>query len=414
MKNIIKQSILESKAIAVLEYNAEVTIKNYGLNKLFAALWADTSNEVYAIKQKISSLPRIDEKMPKEEEEAELIKRKTEAVLELFKVFEKVDPTPNHAYVQFIAQNYAKGGWGAKVEDLMSEVRPAITKFEQLKKKNKIKAPWNDILKYKDTVNEQGTTINGLQNFVFKMDEFGMADPGEDEDAGKYRKVFENDQVIIIEELDKIAGAYFGKKSSWCTRRLDMGYFDSYHQKGPLWVFFPTHPAKSQYSSNFKEQYQANFTPTSIELRDEGDNLVPDYDYLFLERFGNLSAVLNPVLPPEYKYKLGYTPDGTLAAIVNTFLKLVMEYAHAQFPEKDESWFATLEKVLSIRPARVKEVGIKLSTNMSSKYIDYIVADELRQATQLGEAECRALSMFVKKQIVMKEINGYYFPVLLD
>ena len=147
------------------------------------------------------------------------------------RAIEGCDPTKNKEYTVFLAKMYANGGWGCRIEDLESKIKPALVKFHTLKLKKKIPSPRNDIMRYAN-----------LADFVSVMDEYEDPEEKKQVDKGTAKTVFENDAVRIVVPEDQNAACYYGQGTRWCTASTQgTNYFNHYHKDGQMYILSLIH-----------------------------------------------------------------------------------------------------------------------------------------------------------------------------
>ena len=202
----------------VVEYNQQATAQRFG-DKILQTVLKDPSPELANIYHLLHDR--------KEFKDFNLNpQQKTNILISVMQAIEGADPTKNKEYTVFLAKMYAQGGWGARIEDLESKVKPALEKFHLLKLKKKIPAPRNDIMRYAD-----------LADFVAVVDEYPDPEEKKQIDKGTSKTVFENDQVRIVIPEDQNAACYYGQGTRWCTAaRTSTNYFGHYSKDGPLYI----------------------------------------------------------------------------------------------------------------------------------------------------------------------------------
>jgi hypothetical protein len=219
----------------IFEYNQQATAQRFG-DKILQTAVKDPSPEIYNIYSLLNA--------QKEFKDFNLSPNtKTNILISIMQAIEGADPTKNKEYTVFLAKMYAQGGWGAKIEDLESKVKPALEKFHLLKLKKKIPSPRNDIMRYTD-----------LADFVAVMDEYEDPEEKKQVDKGTAKTVFENDAVRIVVPEDQNAACYYGQGTRWCTAATKgSNYFGHYSKEGPLYILLPKQP---KYDG---EKYQLHF-----------------------------------------------------------------------------------------------------------------------------------------------------------
>ena len=248
---------MRAKEFLLLEYNQQATAQRFG-DKILQTAKKDPSPEIANVRHVLSAEKGVDDHT------------KGNAIISVMQAIEACDPTKNKEYMVFLAKMYAQGGWGARIEDLDSKIKPALEKFHLLKLKKKIPSPRNDIMRYTD-----------LADFVAVMDEYEDPEEKVQADKGQAKTVFENDQVRIVVPEDQNAACYYGQGTRWCTAATKgSNYFGHYSKDGPLYILLPKQPQHDG------EKYQLHFA--SEQFMDEDDNAIGDIVILLEQRFGNL------------------------------------------------------------------------------------------------------------------------------
>ena len=162
---------------------------------------------------------------------------------------ESADPTPQRIYVPRLATWWLRG---AKLEDLISRGADALEKFVQLKQKNLLKPEHKDINGFKQFT-EFETTLSGYQL------------PGQSaqapENRGRFKQIYRDEQLIVVQLLDKTAARWWGQGTKWCTAAKNNNMFDDYAHQGPIYVIIDrVANAKYQYWWNKNNVYDMEFT----------------------------------------------------------------------------------------------------------------------------------------------------------
>ena len=230
----------------IFEYNQQATANRFG-DKLLQTARKDFSPEVGGVYNRLHTEKELDPNT------------RTNALITVMQALEACDPTKNKEYTVFLAKMYAQGGWGAKIEDLNSKIKPALEKFHLLKLKKKLPSPRNDIMRYAD-----------LADFVAVMDEYPDPEEKQQVDKGTAKTVFENDSVRIVVPEDQNAACYYGQGTRWCTAATKgTNYFGHYSKDGPLYILLPKQPKHAG------EKYQLHFE--SEQFMDENDYGIEDW-----------------------------------------------------------------------------------------------------------------------------------------
>lgn len=275
--------ILES--FTLLEYNRDVTIKNYG--------------------SKVLPIARRDRSIPEQFRDKEQVT--DEQLLDLvLDQIEKSDPTKNKEYSQALTKIYAQGQ--TPFEDMGSTLADYLTKFHKLKLKKVIPSPRNDFMRY-----------TSVGDFMSVVDEY--PDVGEEQDdKGKVTEIYKDQDLRVIQPLDQTGACYYGRGTRWCTAANTNNMFDTYNKKGPMYIIIPSKP---MYNG---EKYQWHFeTKQFMNEKDERSpvvNLVKRYPQLkeiFYDQAHNYDIKGLLLDPKEYEERLRKFPE----AIKNTLMERI-------------------------------------------------------------------------------------------
>jgi len=332
----------------ILEYNQQATIQRFG-DKLLQTVLKDPSPEISAIHHMLQ--------YRKEFKDFNLSPNtKTNILISVMQAIEGADPTKNKEYTVFLAKMYAGGGWGSKIEDLESKIKPALEKFHLLKLKRKIPAPRNDIMRYAD-----------LADFVAVVDEYPDPEEKKEADKGTAKTVFENDQVRIVVPEDQQAACYYGQGTRWCTAaRTSSNYFNHYNKDGPLYILLPKQPRHDG------EKYQLHFE--SEQFMDENDYGVENIVNLLEHRFGNLVPWFQEHAPAIREWVM-FAPDDYLKEPLMKIGEIVMEHVWEMVSDweiNDDYWYEHLRKEGYVYPEGHEEEGMIDWDRAAEDDVDYL------------------------------------------
>jgi len=332
----------------ILEYNQAATIQRFG-DKLLQTVLKDPSPEISAIHHMLQ--------YRKEFKDFNLSPNtKTNILISVMQAIEGADPTKNKEYTVFLAKMYAGGGWGSKIEDLESKIKPALEKFHLLKLKRKIPAPRNDIMRYAD-----------LADFVAVVDEYPDPEEKKEADKGTAKTVFENDQVRIVVPEDQQAACYYGQGTRWCTAaRTSSNYFNHYNKDGPLYILLPKQPRHDG------EKYQLHFE--SEQFMDENDYGVENIVNLLEHRFGNLVPWFQEHAPAIREWVM-FAPDDYLKEPLMKIGEIVMEHVWEMVSDweiNDDYWYEHLRKEGYVYPEGHEEEGMIDWDRAAEDDVDYL------------------------------------------
>ena len=222
---------------------------------------------------------------------------------------ERADPTANKKYMPWLARTYIKGE--TFLEDVLTQVREYLIKFDTLTRRKKIPAPRNDILRYQN-----------FGDFMTVMDEYPDPDAQELKDRGQASELYQDTQLRAIIPYDQAAACYYGQGTRWCTAKTrGVNYFASYAEDTPLVIIMPVQPAYAG------ERYQLwfNYSVDGVPVRNE-DELMDFYqrggkDYLINnEEFGQfMNEKDQAVTLKTLKSRFGGSFDGMIDAYLAKF-----------------------------------------------------------------------------------------------
>jgi hypothetical protein len=332
----------------IFEYNQQATAQRFG-DKLLVTAAKDPSPEIASVFNILDSV-RLTGKIELDSN------TKTNALISIMQAIEAADPTKNKEYTVFLAKMYAQGGWGARIEDLESKVKPALEKFHLLKLKKKIPAPRNDIMRYAD-----------LADFVAVVDEYPDPEEKKQADKGTSKTVFENDQVRIVVPEDQNAACYYGQGTRWCTAsRTSTNYFGHYSKDGPLYILLPKKPKHEG------EKYQLHFP--SEQFMDENDYKVENIVNLLEHRFGNLIPWFQEHEPAIREWVM-FATDEDLKEPLMQIGEIIMEHVWEMINDwehNDDYWYEWLRKEGYVYPEGHEEEGMIDWDRAAENDVDYL------------------------------------------
>ena len=339
---------MRAKQFILFEYNQQATAQRFG-DKILQTVLKDPSPELANIYHLLHDR--------KEFKDFNLNpQQKTNILISVMQAIEACDPTKNKEYTVFLAKMYAQGGWGAKIEDLESKVKPALEKFHLLKLKKKIPAPRNDIMRYAD-----------LADFVAVIDEYPDPEEKKQVDKGTSKTVFENDQVRIVVPEDQNAACYYGQGTRWCTAsRTSTNYFGHYSKDGKLYILLPKQPKHEG------EKYQLHFA--SEQFMDENDYGVENIVNLLEHRFGNLVPWFQEHEPAIRDWVM-FATDEDLKEPLMQIGEIAMEHVWEVINDweiNDDYWYEWLRKEGYVYPEGHEEAGMIDWDKAAENDVDYL------------------------------------------
>jgi len=237
----------------ILEYRRDVTAQNYGA-KLIDKIKRDQS----AITLGIISQEKLQN-------------NSVETVNKILEEIEKVDPTRNKEYTQWLARLYANTA--IILEDLLSVSADAIKKFHALKSANLLSAEERDINKFKD-----------LQSLMTALAKYKLPEQQREKEEPRHKVVYKTSDVTVIVPENEAAARKFGS-IHWCTASYTNNRFKVYNERGPLYIFIPQREAYEN------EKYQLHVE--NLELMDERNRFVSVEK--ILARFPNIEKFIRGI-----------------------------------------------------------------------------------------------------------------------
>ena len=339
---------MRAKEFLLLEYNQAATAQRFG-DKILQTVLKDPSPELANIYHLLHDRKQFKDFNLNPQQ-------KTNILISVMQAIEGCDPTKNKEYTVFLAKMYANGGWGCRIEDLESKIKPALVKFHTLKLKKKIPSPRNDIMRYAN-----------LADFVSVMDEYEDPEEKKQVDKGTAKTVFENDAVRIVVPEDQNAACYYGQGTRWCTAATKgANYFGQYSKDGPLYILLPKQP---QWNG---EKYQLHFA--SEQFMDEDDNGVGDIVMLLEQRFGNLIPWFQENVP-EIRDWVMFARDEDLEEPLMQISEIAMEHVWEQvndWEHQDDYWYDWLRKEGYVYPEGHEEEGMIDWDKAAENDVDYM------------------------------------------
>jgi hypothetical protein len=229
----------------LLEYNRNITLQNKRIRDGIIREYLKTKYPSGNIPSEMSDPQKINEILNFIMSEIEKI---------------KVPGASNNYYTPWFAKNYADGNFDSKNGPFMSDSIRFLEAFHNYKNKDWFPSESKDILKF---------TPDSLRSFIenLKVPEANV------EDKGKSKVIINNENLRLIQLLDKNAAIYYGRGTNprWCTSYTNSeNKFDEYNNLGDLYVLLPNNP---KYNG---EKYQLYFLRGKVDfnsyLRDEITN----------------------------------------------------------------------------------------------------------------------------------------------
>jgi hypothetical protein len=254
----------------LLEYNRDITIKNTNPNNILNALKNDDSVALTPELEKLRKQLRSNIEI-KPEEIANFVEIIVAAI-------EQKDPTNHKEYTPWLVRMYSKGG--VKYEDLNR--MNMIGLYDVGKKRRIIRPEHKDINKFKTYKEFEDVMFNN-----YPPDEFEE----EPKDNPIAKKVFEDNDVLVVIPKNEAAACKYGRNTMWCTAATrGQNYFQEYNRQGPLYILIPKKPKYK------REKYQLHFeTHSFMNEKDDPINL----KQLLTKRFPSLDNFFKQYTKPK-------------------------------------------------------------------------------------------------------------------
>jgi hypothetical protein len=276
----------------LLEYNRDITIKNTNPNNILNALKNDDSIALTPELEKLKKQLRSNIEIKPEEI--------TNFIEQIVVAIEQKDPTNHKEYTPWLVRMYSKGN--VKYEDLNRMNMLGL--YDVGKKRRIIRPEHKDINKFKTYQEFEDVMFNNYPPDSFEKEE--------EQENSIAKKVFEDNDVLVVIPKNEAAACKYGKNTKWCTAATQgQNYFEQYNKKGPLYILIPKKP---KYKG---EKYQLHFETNSfMNEKDSPINLKS----LLTQRFPSLDDFFKEYTKPKikkdkeyigyYEYRVPHREDG--------------------------------------------------------------------------------------------------------
>jgi hypothetical protein len=301
----------------LLEYNRDITVKNTNPNNILNALKNDDSIALTPELEKLRKQLRSNDEI-KPDQIPNLVEIIVAAI-------EQKDPTNHKEYTPWLVRMYSKGN--VKYEDLN---RMNMLGLYDIGKKRKIIRPEHkDINKFKTYQEFEDVMFNNYPPDSFEKEE--------EQENSIAKKVFEDNDVLVVIPENETAACKYGKGTRWCTAATrGTNYFDSYNALGPLYILIPKKP---KYNN---EKYQLHFATNTY--MDENDTKVCIV-WLLTKRFPGLYDFFVKI-EPNIQYNLNFmTADDVekiFVMVKNNIIKTIEDWREKD-KFKDKEYLKFLE-----------------------------------------------------------------------
>lgn len=368
--------LIEKKSL-LLEYSREIEAKKLA-PKLIQALWRDESASFgndRALARPLWKLWGAHNEAVTPGDELTLDQMNpediTQAGVNILAVIELADPTPNKMYMQWLGRMYARGD--VKMEDLNRQ--GLLSRYHQYKLKKKLRPEHTDINQFKN-----------YEQFEATVGAFYRELENPNNDKGVSKKVYDDATVQVVMPEDESAACYYGRGTRWCTAGRENNKFDSYHSRGPLYIFLPKKP---KYPT---EKYQLHVSNRgSLTLMDDEDEPV---DLIQLKN--RFPMAWEHMLRSDQQFyaaldrRLLFMSDDTLRTRLKDLQDTIAERLHARC----DLWDTYTNEVNT--PAASAQIRKNIPTYVDSVSVSTVrsyVGDEIRMES---EWEAPQLVIFFK------------------
>ena len=188
---------------------------------------------------------------------------------------ESGDPTPQKIYVPRLVQWWLAG---KPTEDLISTTADALAKYHQLKNKKLIKPEHADIGRFKTA-----------DQFTDAVDQYQLPTDEPKQDRGKYKEIFRDADLLVVQLLDETAAKFWGQNTKWCTASDRNNQFDRYFELGPLFVIIPRKDPSDKYQYWFESE-----NPYELQFMNARNKEVNPSDLPFFEKLQPIMKKVSP------------------------------------------------------------------------------------------------------------------------
>jgi hypothetical protein len=232
---------------------------------------------------------------------------------------EEIDPTPNKAYVPRIANWWLKGESYADLKQILPQ---ALAQFQQYKQV--LNPEHKDINRFK-TASEFASVVQTYQAAADKRVKEKEEEERKKQAAkGKYREIYKDNELRVVEILDRAAAMHWGQSTTWCTAsKEDASHYKDHSSKGPLLVIIPLPAQFVTYRDDKGElvksqvRYQYWFERKNLDHEQFKNVKNAEVNPKKLPFFKKLQQIIYP-LNPVYKWNPDPSPfDTQVNKIIN-------------------------------------------------------------------------------------------------
>jgi hypothetical protein len=210
-------------------------------------------------------------------------KSRNPAAIDVVGELGKFDPTPNKAYLQWLARQYVAGRF--RIEDI-HHLKAGLELFNKFKGKLANK----DINSYK-TVKELYTIIE-----PFEQDAPSASNKQQKQEIKKAgtEQLINTPNFKVYHVITHEAACHYGAGTKWCTAtRDDPSMFDSYSKDGKIYVIITKNPATGK-DRKFQLHYESD------QFMDEHDSPVDKAEIAYLSSFPQWKEFLEDLTEKHY------------------------------------------------------------------------------------------------------------------
>ena len=196
--------------------------------------------------------------------------------------FVETDPTTNNTYLEWIIKSYVDNG--IKLLEDLGRTRVALKEYHDLSLKNKLVPEDKDINRFCGIAGckQKGYDKKGLEDTLEKYKKIQTAGQTQRRiKSTEVNKIYESDNLLVIQPLTENAAKYYGKGTRWCTAAEKDNMFDEYNQDGPLYIIIPKNPSYQ------REKYQVHEKSSSF-MNEKDEELII---YELLNRYPKLEEI---------------------------------------------------------------------------------------------------------------------------
>ena len=254
------------------------------------------------------------------------------------------DPSPSKKYLQWMVKQINDG---ARIEDIIPSIQYFNSNTQKFDKK--------DIHQY-SSVKELEDSVKAISEKLSKTQQKNVA-------KGDAKKIYEDDEYVVVRPDSKDACVVYGKNTKWCITMKDMSYYEQYTMSNVVFYFILRKSSKDNFDKiALAYQRDENNQTMRIDMFDAEDNVIDlsdIFDQIGDDRGQKIIALTNADAVTVPKSELVKIKDGT--ASEEEFLK----YWNVLDEEGKESFITILNK--KYLPLLVKDPSRNLRWEVSQR-----------------------------------------------